>query len=109
MPFFRQTGVLQPFLFLFASVGIVWGARWIFRAPALQMGVVLALVVVVGAIQWGQARAVFQAHQGLGQALEWAYTHKGERPLAWLRIACSAGQPRSTRPTIWNSFRPAPG
>ncbi len=91
MPFFRQTGVLQPFLFLFASLAIVYTARRLARSTAVQGAIVIALVVAVGAIQWEQAQAVFQAHQSLGQALDWAYTHKGDRPLAWLRIAWFGG------------------
>jgi hypothetical protein len=87
MPFFRQTSVLQPFLFLFAGLGIVYLASRFGRRQPIRWGAAAALLLLVGAVPWGQAHAVFRAHQGLGRALEWAHTHKGDRELRWLRIA----------------------
>jgi hypothetical protein len=91
MPFFRQTSLLQPFLFLFAAFGLVTIARGITRRPAARAPLVIALCVAAGVVQWGQAASVFQAHQALGQTLEWVYTHKGDHPVGWLPIGDSDG------------------
>ncbi|HEY7060036.1 MAG TPA: hypothetical protein VII06_01045 [Chloroflexota bacterium] len=87
MAFFRQTSVLQPFLFLFAGIAIVAIAERLGRRPWQQRGIVLVLLVVAGAIPWVQSKAVFEAQQGLGRALEWAHTAPGSPPLEWLRVA----------------------
>ncbi len=84
--FFRQTSVLQPFLFLFAATAIVALARWVGRRRACQVGLLTALLVVVGAVQWEQAAQVFEGHQGWGRALEWAYMHKGDHKLETTRV-----------------------
>lgn len=88
MPFFRQSSVLQPFLFLFAGVAIVGLASRAARWPAVRPAVALALLVLVAVLPWAQAQNVFQAHQGLGRMLRWAAAHPSEsRGLEWLRIA----------------------
>jgi hypothetical protein len=95
MALFRQTSVLQPFLFLFASVAIVQVARWLGQRHQFgQAAVCAGLLLGVGIIPWSQAHAVFDAHQGLGRALDWVYAHKGDRPLEWLKIAWY-GDPQS--------------
>lgn len=84
-PFFRQTAVLQPFLFLFAGIGAVAVLERLARRRRVIGWLGLAVVFVSsGVVQWQQAAATMQAQLGLGQALEWAYAHKGERPLVWL-------------------------
>ena len=88
MALFRQTSVLQPFLFLFAGLALVDIGRWLSRRRlAGQVAISGALLLGVGLIPWQQAYAVFRGHEGLGRALEWAYANKGDRPLAWLKIA----------------------
>ncbi len=91
MPFFRQTSGLQPFLFLFASVGMAAAARRLTRLGAGRAAVVAGLLAIVGIVPWSQAAGVFQAEQGLGRALEWAYANKGDHPLRWLPIAWFGG------------------
>lgn len=87
MPFFRQTTVLQPFLFLFAGLAVVHVAnRLAGRAAWLFANVVLLLVVTIGAIPWIEAAKVFEGHLGYGRSVVWAYTHKGERPLEWMTV-----------------------
>lgn len=84
-PFFRQTSVLQPFLFLFAASGVVAAIGPLARRPEAWRGVALALVLAVaGALQWQQAAATVQAQLGLGHALAWVYANRGDRPLVWL-------------------------
>jgi hypothetical protein len=88
MPFFRQTSVLQPFLFLFAGIGVVSlagrGPRWL----TARFVVALALFGLAAVLPWVQAQAVLQGHQGLGRTLRWAATqNRGAHPLEWLRIA----------------------
>src|SRR5581483_10892935 len=81
MPFLRQTAVLQPFFFLFAALALVAVARrCVASAPAgaLALG---ALVLVLGVVPWQESRAVFQAHQGLGRALEWVARNHGRHPV----------------------------
>ncbi|HEY7066181.1 MAG TPA: hypothetical protein VII06_32210 [Chloroflexota bacterium] len=87
MPFFRQTSVLQPFLFLFAACAVVAGIRRFALSGRKAWAALGLLLVLVGGVQWAQAAAVFAAHEGLGRALEWANTQKGNRPLVWLPIA----------------------
>src|SRR5205823_1541649 len=57
------------------------------RRPASRLGMAAVLVLAVGAVQWGQARGVFEGHQAIGRALEWAYANKGDRKLEWLPTA----------------------
>src|SRR3954454_1180332 len=47
MPFFRQTSVLQPFVFLLAGVGIVSLAQQASRWPRGRLAVVLVLLGVI--------------------------------------------------------------
>src|SRR5579883_351959 len=91
MPFFRQASVLQPFLFLFAAYGVVAAGRRVGRGPVPRLAATGVLLVLVGAVQWGQAQATFQGHQGVGQALDWVYAHKGDHDLKWLQIAWFGG------------------
>jgi len=98
MPFFRQTSLLQPFLFLFAAVGIVWLATRLTRATRLRGALVVGFLLLVGAVPWRQAQTVFQAQQALGRALEWAYANKGDRQLEWLPIGDSAAATVLTDP-----------
>ena len=93
IPFFRQTSVLQPFLFLFASVAIVWLARRVMPSRSGQSVATILLLAVVGAVPWAQAAEVFQGHQGLGRAIEWAYANKGDRHLQWLPVSLWTGDP----------------
>jgi hypothetical protein len=86
-PFFRQTSIIQPFLFFLAAVGIVYIADRIRVASLLRFGVIVLLTCGVGFTQWREAQAVFVGHQGLGKALEWASAYKQERGLQTLRIA----------------------
>ena len=98
MPFFRQTSTVQPFLFLFASLGIVALVQRLAAGRAARAGLVAALIVLVGVVPWTQAAAVFQAHQSLGRALEWAYANRGDHALHWLQIAWFGGQNEVLRP-----------
>ncbi len=84
--FFRQTSVLQPFLFLWASLGIVWLASR-FGRRYVQATVCCALLILVGARPWGEAIAVFDAHLSLGEALEWTHMNLGDRSLIWFPVA----------------------
>jgi hypothetical protein len=86
MPFFRQTSVLQPFLFVFAAVAIVAAGERLRGRGALRLGVATVLLVLVGAVQWQQAAAVFQAHQALGRALEWTYARADSAAIVWLPL-----------------------
>jgi hypothetical protein len=96
--FFRQTSALQPFMFLMASFCVVvlvqQLARFRWAAAALAAG----LVGVIGVVPWTQAFAVFEAHQGLGRALEWANAHRADRQLVWLPIAWFDDQTSVTSP-----------
>ena len=49
-------------------------------------------------VPWTQAAAVFQAHQSLGRALEWAYANRGDHALHWLQIAWFGGQNEVLQP-----------
>jgi hypothetical protein len=90
-PFFRQTALVQPFLFVFAATALV-GAVGHMPGRLLGRGVALAaLTVVVGALSWSQAQAVFTAQQGLGRALAWVNEHRGTRPVEWLYPTTDAG------------------
>ncbi|HLH21334.1 MAG TPA: hypothetical protein VK066_02350 [Chloroflexota bacterium] len=95
-PFFRQTSVLQPFLFLFAGAALVGLARRLARPRGLPVVALGALVVVLGATQWGQARAVFDGHQGLGRAITAAAAHNsGHQPewLSWVGLDSRLSRP----------------
>ncbi|HLH26948.1 MAG TPA: hypothetical protein VK066_30855 [Chloroflexota bacterium] len=83
-PFFRQTSVLQPFLYLFAAAGSVWLAAHVPGHPRARAGALIAILGLILVVPTVQSRAVFQGHQALGEALAWAYAHKGDRPLAWI-------------------------
>lgn len=85
-PLFRQTSVLQPFIFLLAADGIINISRAIAaRSKGLRtvMGVILFAAVV--AIPSRQALAVFHGHQALGRSLEWA-DQNGKGPIQWVPI-----------------------
>ena len=107
MPFFRQTSVLQPFLFLFAAYGVVALGRRLARGPAVRLAATLALLVVVGALQWEQAHATFEGHQGIGRALAWVDANKGEHDVRWLPIAWSGGTTEVISPTELEALRPS--
>lgn len=81
-PMFRQTALLQPFLFLFAALFLVDFASRIPRArvPLLAIG-----FCAIGFAQWRQAAAVFDGHQGVGRTLTWIARNQPNRPLFWLR------------------------
>ncbi len=93
MAFFRQSSVLQPFLFLFAAMAIVGIARTVVRRTNIRLAIVAAGVIVVGWIPFAQARQVFAAHLSLGKTLDWVESNKGERPVAWLPIAWFPSSP----------------
>jgi hypothetical protein len=93
MAFFRQSSVLQPFLFLFAAMAIVGIARFVVRRAGIRATIVAVGVIVVCWIPFAQARQVFAAHLSLGRTLAWVERNKGERPVEWLPIAWFPSSP----------------
>jgi hypothetical protein len=83
IPFFRQTSLLQPFLFLFAAVAIAECASLV-KPTALRITSLVALAVVVTAIPAVRSYEAFQAHLGLGRTLYWVDEHRGNRRICWL-------------------------
>lgn len=83
-PFFRKTSNLQPFWFLFASVAIVEVATRSARRRWAQAAVAAAGLIAVGALPLVRSIDMFNGHLGLGRAIAWAESHRGERPLRWL-------------------------
>ena len=86
IPFYRQTSLLQPFFCLFAGLAVVPISSWCGEHAGRQLVVAAALLATIGAVPWAEAAQVFQAHLGLGRAVEWAYTHKGDRKLHWMMV-----------------------
>ncbi|HJZ99476.1 MAG TPA: glycosyltransferase family 39 protein [Candidatus Solibacter sp.] len=82
-PFFRQTSLLQPFLFLYAAVAITECASLV-KPTALRTLSLVGLAAVVTAIPAARAYETFQAHLGLGRTLHWVEEHKGNRRICWL-------------------------
>lgn len=93
MAFFRQSSVLQPFLFLFAAMAIVGIVRFVVRRGGVRAVIVAGGVVTVGWIPFAQARQVFAAHLSLGRTLDWVERNKGERGVEWLPIAWFPSSP----------------
>jgi hypothetical protein len=83
IPFFRQSSLLQPFLFLFAAVAITECASLV-KPAALRSMSLAGLAAVVTAIPAARAYETFQAHLGLGRTLHWVEEHKGNRRICWL-------------------------
>lgn len=82
IPFFRQTSVLQPFLFLFAATAIAECVYQV-RSVAYRAMLLLILATLVTAIPAARAYETFQAHLGLGKAVHWVAEHKGPRRICW--------------------------
>src|SRR5262249_6282166 len=72
-PMFRLTGSFAPFLYLFASFGIVGVLRELgaFRAPAAGIALAGALGAAVGAHQVSGAWEVYQSYLGFSDSLDW--------------------------------------
>jgi hypothetical protein len=83
IPFFRQTSVLQPFMFLFAAVAITELASLI-KPPATRLSVVAALTILTTWIPAREAYLVFQSHLGFGKVVQWVEENRGKRRVAWL-------------------------
>ena len=108
MPFFRQTGVFQPFLFLLASMALVALARRFHSR--LGQGVILVglgALVIFRPVQ--QAAAVFEAHLGIGRAVEWAYSQKITQPLLWVGLEDAARPETIAQLSDLDLFRQIPG
>lgn len=91
MPFFRMTTVLQPFLFLFASIATLAIVKSASRGTWLRATLACVLLLAAGSHQARQAAAVYEGHQGLGRALELAHTNRSDRQINWLSIAWYGG------------------
>jgi hypothetical protein len=86
MAFFRQTSVLQPFLFLFAAVAIVRLPQLMLARAWQRAAASLVLLALAGFVQWRQAWATYQGHLGLGRAIEWTEQNRGSNPVRWFLI-----------------------
>jgi hypothetical protein len=85
-PMFRQTTTLQPFLFLFSAIAVLWASDWIFHDVRWRVLAVAVLTAAIGMVGWRESIQVFQAHLGLGRAINWAAAHHGNRQVYWLPI-----------------------
>jgi hypothetical protein len=83
IPFFRQTSVLQPFMFLFAAVAITEVASRA-KAPAMRLFVLAVLTVLVAWTPAVAAYQVFAGHLGFGRVIQWVEQNKGSRRVGWL-------------------------
>lgn len=83
IPFFRQTSVLQPFMFLFAAVAITEIAS-LTKSPGMRLFVLAALTVLVAWIPAIAAYRVFESHLGFGKVIQWVEESKGGRRVGWL-------------------------
>lgn len=93
MAFFRQSSVLQPFLFLFAATAIVGLVHALSQKPGVRKAMVAVGVLVIGWIPLTHARDVFAAHLSLGRTIEWVEENRGPRETAWLPIAWFPSSP----------------
>ena len=91
MPFFRMTTVLQPFLFLSASIAITTIVRKAVAARSLQYALAIALFTAVCGHAFREAAAVFRGHLGLGKALACAHAERGADGVEWLSVAWYGG------------------
>lgn len=84
MPFFRKTCVLQPFLFLFAAVGVIGLAQRIAASRWRRGAICAAATIAINLVPVSQSISVFRGSLGLGEVLAWADRNKGDRKLRWL-------------------------
>jgi hypothetical protein len=106
VPFFRQTSQLQPFFWFLAGVAIVSASEKAGRTRAVRIGWVVVLSGVVGYIPATGAYEVFQGHQGIGRALDWAYQHKKDQPVRTLRFYWYSDSSSVTSPAKLKSCPP---
>jgi hypothetical protein len=92
MPFFRQTSVLQPFIFLFAAVAITEFAS-LAKAPAMRLFALAVLAILVAWVPAAAAYQVFEGHLGFGKVIQWVDRNKGSRRVGWLMLRVAEYSP----------------